>query len=69
VCLCVCMCVRVCVHGLEAVSVLVSFRSVCTGWMSVWDVARAFFCCMAGCVRLWWMCVVFVACVVVVFAW
>jgi len=69
VCVCPWLCC-VCVHRVEAVSVLVSFQSVCTGWISVWDVVRVFFCCMAGCgLCLWWLCVVFAACVVVVFVW
>jgi len=64
------VCVCVCVDEVEGVSVLVLFQSVCAGWMTVWDVARVFFCSMTGCgLRLWWLRVVFVACVVVVFVW
>jgi len=67
VCVYVCMCV--CMKWRMSVC-LFCFSSVCAGWMSVWDVVPVYFCCMAGFgLRLWWICVVFVACVVVVFVW
>jgi len=63
-----CECACLCMNLRESVRLLY-FESMCACLMSVW----AFVCLfvwVAGCgVRLWWVCVVFVACVAVVFVW